>query len=312
MLKLLSPALRMGAAPENSGDATTPEVRQGKMAAINALTEDVVELVIEPASPLPVLPGQHMQLEFAGFPRRSYTPTPALDARADDGMLRFHVTRLANGRVSSELGRAIAVGHRVKLSGPHGAVCLPAGLQNRLVLVSSGTGFAPMWAIADAALRERPSRSMLLVVGVKAVQDLYMVQALDLMAACPNVRILVTSEEKQSLTRYILVGRPTDYVPLLLPRDTVFAAGPAPMVASVEQTAAASGAVFHAVPFVPANDSADGTWISRVLWRRGKATPVVAPTPDAAPAAENLTSRLRDVAASGPPPLKINPAPTLR
>ncbi len=307
MLKLISPAFAKRALPASTDDVPPVETRQGRLAAINALTEDVVELVIEPASPCQVLPGQHMDIAFAGFPARAFCPTPALDARPADGMLSFHVSRLAAGRVSSELSRAIKVGHSVKLTGPHGDAYLRPGLQNRLVLVSSGTGFAPMWAVADAALRERPNRSMLLIVGVRSVHALYMVQALDMMATCPNVRILVISEEKQLLTRYILPGRPTDYMPPVLPRDTVFAAGPAPMLALIAETAAASGATLHATPFLPADDSKSATWFSRIAWRRGKAAPEMQDASPAMPTPPTLAARLQTATRVGPPPLKITP-----
>lgn len=312
MSKILSMPFSRPAPAAKSEDVPEVEHRQGRIAAMTALTEDVMEVVIEPSSPLAVLPGQYVQVEFAGFPARAFSPTPALDARPDDGLLRFHISRIANGRVSGELGRAIAIKHRVKLSGPQGSAYLRPGMQNRLVLVASGTGFAPIWAVADAALRERPNRSMLLIVGVRSVHSLYMVQALDLMAACPNVRILVTSEERQSVTRFILPGRPTDYMPPLLSRDTVFAAGPAAMVASVGATAAVSGAAFHAQPFLPADDGQGGNWFSRVLWRRGKARPGEVEGSQAKTAPDTLAARLRIVATDSPPPLEVDPSPTPR
>lgn len=269
-------ASRFAAEPRSVPQA---ERHKGTLVAINPLAEDVVELLIDAGGEIPVLPGQYFDVEFAGFPARPFAPTAPLNARTSDQLLRFHVQLRPDGRVSSELGRGIALGHRVTLTGPHGTAYFRQGLKDRLVLVSFATGFASCWSIADAALRERPDRSLLAIVGVPSVRSLYMVQALDLLASCPRARVIVVSEERQSLTPIILTGSPTDYLPLLLSRDVIYAAGPESLVAGVRDAAAVTGSAFYADAFEPACDGDDAGWVRRVFFSRRRRPGSTLPPP---------------------------------
>jgi 3-phenylpropionate/trans-cinnamate dioxygenase ferredoxin reductase subunit len=264
--------------------------RQGRLEQVTELGEEVIEVAVSTSRPLPVEPGQHIIATFRGYPARAYCPTRPLDARAaEDGLLRFHVARRVRGGVSAALGRAIKPGCRVEIAGPYGRCGFRRGLASRLVLVCEGTGFAPAWAIADAALRERADRSILLIVGVRSVYDLYMVQALDLLATCAGVRILVASEERQSLTHVILPGRATDYLPPLLARDIVYAAGPPALVDTVGHLAKVSGATFGGDAFVPIVEETPRGWLSRLMrLNRGSS----APEPAARDTSASLAARL--------------------
>ena len=130
----------------------------GRVAALWPVAPDVVELCIWLQRPFEYLPGQYFQVQFSGYPARYYSPTGPMDRDGDGRSFHLHVRRVPGGRVSQVLGREIAVGHRVKLKGPFGTAYLRPGLSNPLVLVAGGTGFAPIWSIADAA-DARKSRS---------------------------------------------------------------------------------------------------------------------------------------------------------
>jgi hypothetical protein len=80
--------------------------------------------------------------------------------------------------VSSALGRDIRAGHRVKLTGPFGRAFFREGHSGRIVLVASGTGFAPMWSVAVAAIMEQPQREMVFIVAARSIRSLYMHAAL--------------------------------------------------------------------------------------------------------------------------------------
>ena len=49
-------------------------------------------------------------------------------------------------------------------------------------------------------------------------------------------------------------GRPTDYLPPLLPSDVLYACGAPGMVDSIKEVAARTGAVCYADPFLPTTD----------------------------------------------------------
>jgi 3-phenylpropionate/trans-cinnamate dioxygenase ferredoxin reductase subunit len=134
------------------------------------------------------------------------------------------------------------------------------------VLVAGGTGFAPMWSIATAALDEDPEREMVVVVGGRALDDLYMVRALCRLARHANVRVIPVTDMPQTVTPVIRSGRPTDHVPKLFEDDMVYACGAPPMVEAVARMAAAAGARCYADAFVPPQQSDDGLLSRAMIW----------------------------------------------
>jgi 3-phenylpropionate/trans-cinnamate dioxygenase ferredoxin reductase subunit len=174
-----------------------------------------------------------------------------LEGRANDRLLNFHIRRFPDGIVSSALGRNIRIGHRVKVTGPFGGAFLRPNHSGSIVLVASGTGFAPMWSIAVAAILERPQREMVFVVAARKLQSLYMHSALCRLALFPNVTIIPTVSEQQSVSPAIRSGRPTDHLPNLSPNDVVYTSGAPAMTDTVARIARAAGAKCYTDPFVP-------------------------------------------------------------
>jgi 3-phenylpropionate/trans-cinnamate dioxygenase ferredoxin reductase subunit len=215
------------------------------------LASDVIGIDVELATPLRYLPGQYFNVQFRGFPARSYSPTYPLEGgEAGDRLLHFHIRTYPNGMVSSALGRVIRVGHRVKLTGPFGDAYLRTNHSGSLVLVASGTGFAPMWSIAVAALMERPHRDLIFVVSARTLRSLYMLSALCRLALFPNVTIIPTVSEPQDISSAIRIGRPTDYMPDLSQSDVVYTSGAPIMTETVSRIAKSAGAKCYADPFV--------------------------------------------------------------
>lgn len=188
-------------------------------------------------------------MRFRGYPARCYGPTVPLDWPSDPDPVRFHIRHFAKGRVSSAIGKKIGVGHRVRLTGPFGSAYLRHDQPGRLVLVASGTGFAPIWSIAEAAIRERPQRELVLIAGARSIESLYMIPALCRIALFPGVTIVPVVSQGETLTAAVLEGRPTDYLPALCPDDVVYAAGAPAMVEAVSHIAARGGARCYSDPF---------------------------------------------------------------
>ena len=238
----------------------------GRVTAVMPLSPDVVAVRIAPQHPVDYLPGQYLQVQFRGFAARCYSPTVPLDRSDDRHSIHLHVRRVRGGRVSSALGATIKSGHRVKLKGPFGSAYLRQGLASRLVLVASGTGFAPIWSIADAAMRENSARELVLVVGARSIEALYMIPALWRLANCPNTTIIPVIGDPRMTMRGFQTGSPIDHLPTLYLDDIVYAAGSPQMVDAVKHVAEASGATWYADPFVPNSDGQQGL-LSRVVNR---------------------------------------------
>jgi NAD(P)H-flavin reductase len=220
-----------------------------RVAGIVRLAPDVVGVDVELPKPLRYLPGQFCKVQFHGFPTRCYSPTYPLEGRPNNRLLHFHIRRLCDGVVSSELGRDIRIGHRVRVTGPFGTAFLRADHAGSIVLASSGTGFAPMWSVAVAAIMERPKRELIFVVAARKLQSLYMHAALCRLARFPGVTIIPTVSEPQNVSSAIRAGRPTDHLPVLSPSDVVYTAGAPAMTERVARIARAYGAKCYADPF---------------------------------------------------------------
>ena len=244
------------------------EMVRATVTSLMDLTNDVVELTITPNTPFAYLPGQYCRFTFNGFPTRCFSPTGAMDGRSEAGQFNLQIKRVRQGRVSTALGDKITNGHALTIEGPFGHGYLRPALNNRLVLVAGGTGFAPIWSVADAALRENPERAMVIVVGVRKLSSFYMGAALDLASRHPNVQIIATAEEQQTAFHSVHLGVPSDHVPQLGPSDIVYAAGAPSMIDLVGDMAQSAGAKFYSDPFESAAIE-QGDWLTRAItWLR--------------------------------------------
>lgn len=241
---------------------------RGSVSRLVDLTHDVVEVTLAPATPFAYLPGQYCRFTFQGFPTRCFSPTAPMDGRSDAAHVRLHIKRVRQGRVSTALGDTIRPGHAFTIEGPFGHGFLRHGLSNRLVLVAGGTGFAPIWSVAEAALRENTAREIVLIVGVRKLASFYMGAALDLVSRFPNVEIVAIAEEAQTMFHRVLQGTPPDHVPPLNAHDIVYAAGSPAMVETVGAMSADAGAKFYSDPFESALIE-EHDWLTRAItWLR--------------------------------------------
>lgn len=249
-----------------------PEQRviEARLIAMRQMIEGIWELVLRGAELFAHLPGQYYRYRFKGFPARCFSPTATFEGTDDARTMRLHVKVVRDGRVTPALGDKIRIGHAVNVEGPFGRAYLRPEGSERLVLVGTGTGFAPVWAVADAALRERADRSLVLMGGARRISQLYMAPALARAATCPNVIAMATTSERQDQVPWVLSGCPVENLPPLAAEDIVYAAGAPAMVEKAAALARTVGARFYADPFVEQAGDAD-SWLETLRsWRRGR------------------------------------------
>jgi 3-phenylpropionate/trans-cinnamate dioxygenase ferredoxin reductase subunit len=236
-----------------------PEISfaDGRVTALRRLAPDVAEMTIEPETRLRHLPGQYFNFKFGGFPTRSYSPTRPLDRRPRAGSITLQIRRHERGQVSSQIGREIRAGHPVAIEGPFGSAFFREGKAARLILVSSGTGFAPIWSIACAALRENPSRKIIVIAGVRTDDPIYMSAGLQRLVRFPNVDVIATIGRRPGLSELVRKGYPNDHLPALDAADIVYACGPAQMIEAVGPVAVAAKAQFYSDPFEQARQTGE-------------------------------------------------------
>lgn len=244
----------VGDAVIERGQPSSVRTVEGVLSSLRPLSDEVMEVGLRTERPLPYHAGQYAQVRFRGYPSRPFSMTHPLRSNPSNGSVWFHVRRMRDGRVTSSLGKRIQLGHRVKLTGPYGSAYFRPNLGGRLILVATNTGFAPIWSIAAAAMRENPKRALMIIAGGRGIESLYMGSALSQLARFPNVRVLPVCSTLQSVSNAVYPGRPTDYLPRLLPTDVLYACGAPGMVDAIKSIAGHIGATCYADPFLPTID----------------------------------------------------------
>lgn len=230
-------------------DVPEIDTTRARLVGLRDLAPDIFELAIAPEKSIAYLPGQYFRFAFNGFPARAYSPTASFDGRIGGRVMHLNVKRLRDGRVTSALGTSIRPGHRLRIQGPFGRAFLRPGGRGRLILAGSGTGFAPIWAIACMALRESRDRPIVVIAGARRLPALYMTPVLALLARMPNVTIIPTIEEGPSPHPSVRIGRIEAQMPPLAASDIVYACGSPRMVDALAECVNSAGATFYADPF---------------------------------------------------------------
>ena len=266
---------------------SVPEVakRSGVVTGIATLASDIVEVIVTLSSPIAYRAGQYLSVKFSGFPARDLSPTVRHDGSAGPGELVFHIRRYPGGLVSTQVGSTIRPGHRVQVRGPFGSAYLRDG-DGPLVLIAGGTGWAPIWSVASAARREQRHRDLMVIAGSRDAEGLYMRRSLDWLID-DGVREIITTAEIGAIDP-VRRGRPTHYLPSLGPEDTVYVAGPPPLVDAVKIKSRAAAARCYADPFLP--NAKPLSLIDRVMGMLRRPAATALETPRAATAMATVAS----------------------
>ena len=122
-----------------------------------------------------------------------------------------------------------------------------------LVLVSSGTGWAPIWSMARAACQAGLQRDTIVIAGARDMASLYMRPALDWLAGNGFAEVIATSRIGQG--GRVKPGRPDHYLPLLGQSDIVHVAGAPDFVDVVKTKVRNTAARCYADQFLPSRQA---------------------------------------------------------
>jgi CDP-4-dehydro-6-deoxyglucose reductase len=137
------------------------------------VTQDVMLLGLKlPANErLQFLPGQYLEFLLKDGSRRSFSMG---NAPHDDELIQLHVRHVPGGQFTDHVFGKMKERDILRFEGPHGTFFLREDSAKPIVLVASGTGFAPIKSIIEHALKNAFSRPMTLYWGGRRPQDLYM------------------------------------------------------------------------------------------------------------------------------------------
>jgi CDP-4-dehydro-6-deoxyglucose reductase len=116
------------------------------------------------------LPGQYVDILLRDGTRRSFSMA---NAPREDSVLELHL-RNYGGPFSRYVFGTMKERDIVRIEGPFGTFCLREESRKPIVLLASGTGFAPIKAMVEHALAQGTTRPMTLYWGCRVRADLYM------------------------------------------------------------------------------------------------------------------------------------------
>jgi CDP-4-dehydro-6-deoxyglucose reductase, E3 len=140
---------------------------------LERLADDVMALHLKlPANEkLVYLPGQYLEFLLKDGSRRSFSmANPPHDVE----LVQLHVRHVAGGQFTDHVFGKMKERDILRFEGPLGTFFLREDSAKPIVLVASGTGFAPIKSIIEAALKKGVSRPMTLYWGGRRPKDLYM------------------------------------------------------------------------------------------------------------------------------------------
>jgi CDP-4-dehydro-6-deoxyglucose reductase, E3 len=140
---------------------------------LERVTEDVMLLSLKlPANErLQFLAGQYLEFLLKDGTRRSFSMG---NAPHDDELIQLHVRHVPGGQFTDHVFGKMKERDILRFEGPHGTFFLREDSAKPIVLVASGTGFAPIKSIIEHALKNEISRPMALYWGGRRPKDLYM------------------------------------------------------------------------------------------------------------------------------------------
>lgn len=141
-----------------------------RIASIDKAGSDVVVLRLhqDSGAPLAYLPGQYLDVLLADGIRRSYS----MATMGGGDTLELHIRHLPGGRFTDHVFGALQAGERLTLEGPAGDFYLRES-RAPVILLASGTGFAPVKAIMQQAIAQGNPRKVTLYWGGRKAADLY-------------------------------------------------------------------------------------------------------------------------------------------
>jgi CDP-4-dehydro-6-deoxyglucose reductase, E3 len=166
-----------------------------RIAAIERRADDVVVLKLQlPANErLQYLAGQYLEFILKDGTRRCYSMA---SAPHEEGPIELHIRHMPGGKFTDHVFTQLKERDILRFEAPLGTFFLREDSDKPIVLLASGTGFAPLKAIVEHAVHKNLNRPMTLYWGARQKKDLYLMELAEQWAKdIPNFRFVPVLSE---------------------------------------------------------------------------------------------------------------------
>lgn len=140
--------------------------------------------------------GQYVEIILRDGARRSYSMANAPHTQGDQPGIELHVRHLPGGKFTDHVFGAMKEKDILRMEGPFGSFFLRETSSKPMILLASGTGFAPIKAIVEHMKFKRIQRPTTLYWGCRRKVDLYLHEwAAEAAAAMPNLHYVPVLSE---------------------------------------------------------------------------------------------------------------------
>jgi CDP-4-dehydro-6-deoxyglucose reductase, E3 len=154
-----------------------------RVASMTAAADDVkiMQLQLPAAEKLAFKAGQYLEFILRDGSRRAYSIGNAPHTLAQGNQLELHVRHLKGGLFTDALfavegSKLAAIKEKdiLRIEVPQGTFYLREDTQKPIIMLASGTGFAPIKAIVEHMIESGNTRPISLYWGGRGIKDLYM------------------------------------------------------------------------------------------------------------------------------------------
>lgn len=131
----------------------------------------ILRLKLPASDKLRFRPGQYVDILLRDGQRRSFS---IANAPEDEEFMELHVRRVAGGQFTEQVFSSMKPRDILRLEGPLGSFFLQEDAAAPIIFLAGGTGFAPIKAIVEHAIKNDMTRPMHLYWGANTPDGLYL------------------------------------------------------------------------------------------------------------------------------------------
>lgn len=169
---------------------------EGRLAAIEELTHDIVRIAIDLEQPMKFWAGQYADITLPGLRvTRSFSMG---NPPSETKRLEFVIKKYPGGAFSTALAKDVRIGDVLFLRGPYGTCFRREGRSGPMLLVGGGSGMAPLLSILLDQAASGETRPVRFFYGARTPKDLFNLEIFrELEARMPDFRFVPALSEPQ-------------------------------------------------------------------------------------------------------------------